>query len=171
MERQLIEEWFELYEKDVTSYLIYYTSSMDVQDLVQETFLRALKKISTYKESAHPKTWLITIAKNIVIDRSRKDKVWNRIKYFFREEESHSSNLERNILLGEMNKELYDAIAELPFKQREVIILRGILEMTSKQAGEIMGTNENHINVLYYRSLKKLKQILEEEGYVYEKGI
>ena len=45
LEKNLIEEWFDLYERDITSFLIYYTGSMDVEDLVQETFLRAFSRI------------------------------------------------------------------------------------------------------------------------------
>ncbi|MEK3976409.1 RNA polymerase sigma factor [Psychrobacillus sp. FSL K6-1267] len=167
MERQLIEEWFELYERDVTSFLIYYTGSMDVQDLVQETFLRGMKKIAHFREGSHPKTWLITIAKNLVIDRARKNNIWNRIKYLLRDEKQ-TENLDHTILLGELNRELYIAINRLPAKNKEVIILKAILEMTSKQVGEILGANENHVNVLYHRSLKKLKSILETEGFEYE---
>ena len=37
---------FKLYERDITSFLIYYTGSMDVEDLVQETFMIAMKKMS-----------------------------------------------------------------------------------------------------------------------------
>ena len=167
MERDLMEEWFELYERDVTSFLIYYTGSMDVQDLVQETFLRGLKKISYFKEGAHPKTWLITIAKNIVVDRARKNNIWNRIKYVLRDEKQ-IEGLDHTVLLGEMNQELYLAINKLPAKNKEVIILKSILELTSKQVAEILESNENHVNVLYHRSLKKLKSILEKEGFEYE---
>lgn len=167
MERHLIEEWFELYERDVTSFLIYYTGSIDVQDLVQETFLRGMKKITHFREGAHPKTWLITIAKNIVVDRARKKHIWNRIKYFLREEK-HTEGIDSMILHGEMNQELYVAISRLPAKNKEVIILKAILELTSKQVAEILESNENHVNVLYHRSLKKLKSILEKGGFEYE---
>lgn len=167
MERELIEEWFELYERDVTSFLIYYTGSMDVQDLVQETFLRGMKRIAHFREGAHPKTWLITIAKNIVVDRARKKHIWNRIKYFLREEK-YTEALDHTILYGEMNQALYEAISNLPAKNKEVVILKAILEMSSKQVAEILESNENHVNVLYHRSLKKLKSILETEGFEYE---
>ena len=81
LERKLIEEWFELYERDITSFLVYYTGSMDVEDLVQETFLRAFNKISRFNEKAHPKTWLISIARNMVIDQYRRNRVWRKIRH------------------------------------------------------------------------------------------
>jgi RNA polymerase sigma-70 factor (ECF subfamily) len=63
-----IAEWFQKYEADITSFLVYYTGSLEVEDTVQETFLIAIKKISEYKGDSHPKTWLISIARNLVID-------------------------------------------------------------------------------------------------------
>ncbi|WP_254660760.1 sigma factor [Bacillus sp. FJAT-27225] len=38
---QQIEQWFYQYEKDIFNYLVYYTGTRDVEDLVQDTFLRA----------------------------------------------------------------------------------------------------------------------------------
>ncbi|HSO58436.1 MAG TPA: sigma-70 family RNA polymerase sigma factor, partial [Paenisporosarcina sp.] len=76
-----VASWFQSYEKDVTSFLIYYTGSIEVEDLVQDTFLIAMNKLSNFKGDSHPKTWLISIARNIVIDRYRRRKVWERIKH------------------------------------------------------------------------------------------
>ena len=100
-------------------------------------------------------------------DRARNNNIWNRIKYVLRDEKQ-IEGLDHTVLLGEMNQELYLAINKLPAKNKEVIILKAILEMTSKQVAEILESNENHVNVLYHRSLKKLKSILEKEGFEYE---
>ena len=81
MANHSIENWFKLYERDITSFLIYYTGSMDVEDLVQDTFMIAMKKMSGFKEQSHPKTWLISIARNRVIDNYRRRKVWEGIKH------------------------------------------------------------------------------------------
>ncbi|WP_391203830.1 RNA polymerase sigma factor [Psychrobacillus sp. L4] len=164
MERNLIEEWFEQYERDITSFLMYYTGSLDVEDLVQETFLRALKKLSRFNENAHPKTWLISIARNMVIDHYRRNRVWNKMRHLFFYEQNISFDTEQRILLNQENAILYKAINRLPSNNKEVIILRGILEMPSKEVSSIMKSNENNINVLYHRSLKKLKTMLEQEG-------
>lgn len=163
----MIEKWFNLYERDITSFLIYYTGSMDVEDLVQETFLRAMRKISIYNENAHPKTWLISIARNLVIDHYRRSRVWSRIRHMFLQEQVFSIDMERHIIINQENSNLYNAINKLPSNYKEVIILRGILGMSSKEVSEVMKSNENNVNVLYYRSLKKLKSLMEKEGYEY----
>lgn len=167
MESNLIEKWFELYERDITSFLIYYTGTMDVEDLVQETFLRAMKNKSNYNDNAHPKTWLISIARNLVIDHFRRRRVWDRIRHMFLQEQSFSIDMERHIIISQDNRNLYEAINKLPSNYKGVLILRGILDMSSKEVSEVIKSNENNVNVLYHRSLKKLRAIMEEEGYEY----
>ena len=163
-----IEDWFQLYEKDITSFLIYYTGSMDVEDLVQDTFMIAMKKMPKFKGDSHPKTWLITIARNRVIDNYRRGKVWGRMKHLFFRDQILSNELEEQTIINEDIAHLYKAIYLLPSRYKEVIIVRGILELTPREASQVLKRNENHINVMYHRSLKKLRVLLEEDGFTYE---
>lgn len=164
LDNKLIEEWFELYEKDVTSYLVYYMGTMDVEDLVQETFLRALRETSKYKASSHPKTWLISIARNLVIDQFRRGKVWSKIRQVLLREQTYSLDMEQQIILTEAYNHLYKVIYRLPSRHREVIILKGIMEMSSKEVSRVIKSSENNVNVMYHRALKQLKSLLEMEG-------
>jgi RNA polymerase sigma-70 factor (ECF subfamily) len=98
-----IEQWFYDYEKDITSFLIYFTGTNEVEDLVQDTFVIALRKLPMFKGNSQPKTWLISIARNLVIDRYRKPA---------------SNQIEEQTLKKIANSQLYDAILQLapPFK-------------------------------------------------------
>lgn len=70
--RETISEWFYLYSNDVYNFLVYYTCTTDVEDLVQEVFIKAGRGLHSYKNQASPKTWLFTIARNTAIDEARK---------------------------------------------------------------------------------------------------
>ena len=168
MEESIIEVWFQQYEKDITSFLVYYTGSMDVEDLVQDTFLIALSKLSKFKRRSHPKTWLISIARNIVIDRYRRKKVWEKIKHYFTFEQKTGSESEEWVIKNQEHQLLYEAIDQLNPQYREVVILKGILELPSRETGEILKCTSNHVNVTYHRALKKLRTILDEEGIDHE---
>ena len=168
MTNRKIEEWFQLYEGDITSFLIYYTGSMDVEDLVQETFMIAMKKMYVFKEQANPKTWLISIARNKVIDDYRRRKVWEKIKYSLLGEQKISKGLEERAIINQEIVHLYKAIHQLSPRYKEVVILRGILELAPKEVSEVLRTNVNHVNVMYHRALKRLKEILVKEGMDYE---
>jgi RNA polymerase sigma-70 factor, ECF subfamily len=73
-EKEQITEWFHSYGDDVLNFLIYYTGYSDMEDLVQEVFLKAWRKLSTFDNKSSPKTWLFSIARNVAIDEMRKRK-------------------------------------------------------------------------------------------------
>jgi RNA polymerase sigma-70 factor, ECF subfamily len=52
------------------------TDRNDVEDIVQETFVKAFDKIKTYKGKSSPKTWVFAIATNLARDLIRKRKRW-----------------------------------------------------------------------------------------------
>ncbi|PLR98229.1 RNA polymerase sigma factor [Bacillus sp. T33-2] len=157
-----IEEWFHQFEKDITNYLVYYTGSPDVEDMVQETFLRAFQHHSQYKKEANPKTWLISIARNTAIDHFRKKSVWQKLKERIgKDSEETSIPTPEKLIRQEANAALYDAINQLKPQQRDVVILRGISELSSKETAEVLGWTPNKVNVTFHRAVQKLNKLLE----------
>jgi RNA polymerase sigma-70 factor, ECF subfamily len=161
---QLIENWFIHYEKDVTNYLVYYTGTKDVEDLVQDTFLRAFQAIERYRNESNPKTWLISIARNTAIDFYRKKSVWQRIKNLLDSElpNRHEFPTDEILLKKVEYANLYSAINKLKPNYRDVVLLRGIAELSSQEAGKVLGWSENKVNVTYFRAVKKLNEGLKE---------
>ncbi|MDR6121997.1 RNA polymerase sigma-70 factor (ECF subfamily) [Bacillus sp. SLBN-46] len=159
-----IEKWFIDYEKDVTNYLVYYTGTTDVEDLVQETFLRALRAINRFKNESSPKTWLISIARNTAIDFYRKKSGWNRLKQLINLESPKlwEQGTEEKVVKKMEYTHLYEAINALKPNYRDVILLRGISELSSQEAGQVLGWSENKVNVTFYRAVKKLNERLKE---------
>jgi RNA polymerase sigma-70 factor, ECF subfamily len=159
-----IEQWFIRYEKDVTNYLVYYTGSADVEDLVQDTFLRAFQAFERFRNEASPKTWLISIARNTAIDSFRKKSVWQKVKKLLDKEAPNDTVVQaEEILLKKQDFAiLYAAINRLKPNYRDVVILRGISELSSQETGQILGWNENKVNVTFYRAVKKLNEQLRE---------
>lgn len=162
-----IEKWFIQYEQDLTNYLVYYTSSLDVEDLVQETFLRAFQSFNRFKNESSPKTWLISIARNTAIDFYRKKSVWNRLKQMLDYEAPiiHEQDTGEKIVRKIEYAHLYEAINELKSNYRDVILLRGIAELSSQEAGQVLGWTENKVNVTFFRAVKKLNERLKEGDY------
>ncbi|PFP27885.1 RNA polymerase subunit sigma [Bacillus sp. AFS073361] len=162
-----IEKWFIQYEQDVTNYLVYYTGSVDVEDLVQETFLRALRALSHFKNDSSPKTWLISIARNTAIDFYRKKSVWNRLKQIldYESPKLHEQDTGEKIVRKMEYAYLYEAINELKPTYRDVILLRGIAELSSQEAGQVLGWTENKVNVTFFRAVKKLNERLKGGEY------
>ncbi|MBD8070539.1 RNA polymerase sigma factor [Bacillus sp. PS06] len=164
MDPQLIEKWFYSYSDDIYSYLVYYTGSKDVEDLVQEVFLKAIHSIHQFEAKAHPKTWLISIARNLVIDRLRKRKLLNLISInmlFNKEAVIQTGEMPEAILLtNETLSEIYREISSLKNSYKEVLILRLVLEYSVDQSATILGWSNAKVSLTYHRALTALKKRL-----------
>ena len=72
---QNINNIYEEYFETVFKYLLCLTHNRDIsEELTQETFYKAIKKIDTYKEEYKMSVWLCQIAKNLYYDQCRKNK-------------------------------------------------------------------------------------------------
>ena len=72
---QDIEKIYKEYFETVNKYLFCLTRNSDIsEELTQETFYKAVKKINTYKGECKMSVWLCQIAKNLWIDQCRKNK-------------------------------------------------------------------------------------------------
>ncbi|MGA9225743.1 MAG: RNA polymerase sigma factor [Mesobacillus sp.] len=168
MMSNIISEWFYLYNKDIYHFLVYYIGSTDVEDLVQEVFIRAIKGFDTYQKKSSPKTWLFSIARNVGIDEIRKRKRLRMKQMMWsRDEQTGKETPEEILQLNEDNKLLYQAIQSLKANYRDVIILRGIKELSVAETASILSWNENKVRTTYHRALKSLQQGRGE--YLYEK--
>src|SRR5258705_837487 len=70
---ELLDQLIELYQHRLLRYLLFLTGKREVaEDLFQETWMRVLLRGAQYNGKARFDTWLFTIARNLVIDLSRK---------------------------------------------------------------------------------------------------
>jgi RNA polymerase sigma-70 factor, ECF subfamily len=154
-----ISEWYSLYNKDIYHFLVYYIGSSDVEDLVQETFIRAIKGFDTFQQKSSPKTWLFSIARNVGIDEMRKRKRLRRKQNIsFLDEQSDKGTPEKILQHNENNRMLYQAIQSLKDNYRDVIILRGIKELSVAETASILNWNESKVRITYHRALKTLQK-------------
>ena len=157
---QDIEQIYEEYFETVNKYLFCLTHNNDIsEELTQETFYRAVKKINTYRGECKMSVWLCQIAKNLWYDQCRKNK-----KYIDAEEEElfnvkTLNTLEDKVILDEEKISLYKKMQRLDEKTREVIYLRITGELSFKEIGIILNKTENWARVTFYRGKNKLKEV------------
>lgn len=85
---QTIANWVKEYSDDLFSWALHKTSKREVaEDLVQETYLSAVKSFNSFKNNSSPKTWLLKILNNKIIDYYRKSS-----KHIFSNLETTESN-------------------------------------------------------------------------------
>jgi RNA polymerase sigma-70 factor, ECF subfamily len=155
-----ISDWFHQYSNDLYQFLIYYIGSSDVEDLVQEVFIRAIKNMDSFEEKSSPKTWLFSIARHIAKDEIRRKqrlKIKNLI-LMGNQEMQQSKTPESFLNLSETNKDLYNAIQQLKKNYRDVIILRGIKELSVEETAEILNWKNEKVRLTFHRAIKALQK-------------
>lgn len=157
---QDMEQIYEEYFETVYKYLFCLTNNNDIsEELTQETFYRAVKKINTYKSDCKMSVWLCQIAKNIWYDALRRNKKIKFIdeKYLFNLEEAETA--EEQVISDDEKMSLYKKMQLLDEKTREVMYLRITGELSFKEIGIILNKTENWARITFYRGKNKLKEV------------
>lgn len=156
---QIYKEYFETVHK----YLFCLTRNSHIsEELTQETFYRAIKKIDTYRGDCKISVWLCQIAKNLWYDYCRKNKkVVNENEML---EISSQNTTEEQVIAKEEKILLYQKMQKLDKEVREVIYLRITGELSFKEIGTILNKTENWARVTFYRGKNRLKEVDGYEG-------
>ncbi len=160
-----MDEIYIKYSRYVYNFLYRLTNNIEIsEELTQETFYTAIKKINTLKDKESIRTWLCQIAKNKWRDFLKKNKANNYIA-FDNELESvpEDYELEEDIILKDNIIEFYKKIHMLDIDTREVFYLRLTRDFTFKEIGEILGKSEDWARKRFCRGKLKIKEILENE--------
>jgi RNA polymerase sigma-70 factor, ECF subfamily len=163
-DHELIQRWFMEYHHDIYNFLIYYMGTKDVEDIVQEVFIKGFNHLHRFEGRSDPKTWLIAIARNIAIDHVRKKKRQQLLFSVLMTLSSEKERIPQELLLeNERKKELYQAIDQLKPSYRDVAILRGVMDYTPEETSQILNWKIAKVNLNYHRAIQSLKKKLESE--------
>ena len=154
-----------LYDRYVTLVyrFIYYRlpDRAQAEDLTSETFLRALRRITSVSEQGRDiGAWLVTIARNLVLDhvKSAHYRLSMSTDEFF---EHHTEDTtEAGVLAGLDQRALLEAVRLLSPEQQEAIVLRFFQGLSLAETATIMGRNAGAIKALQHRALKRLQVLL-----------
>jgi RNA polymerase sigma-70 factor (ECF subfamily) len=155
-----ISKWFYEYSHDIYQFLIYTLGTSDVEDLVQEVFIRAIRNLDSFQEKSSPKTWLFGIARHVGIDEIRKRQRERAKNYLLMKnvDPGSSKNPEEFLEMSETHQVLYKAVRQLKQSYRDVIILHGIKEMSVNETAEILGWSEGKVRLTFHRAIKALQK-------------
>lgn len=162
--KTLIDRYF----PSIYNYISRLVSTEEIDDLVQDTFVRIwrnIKKVDFNKASF--KTWIFTIARNRVIDYLRKKKTisfsaMNKKDESFSESIiDESSSIEDEILKTEDVNQLNRALDEIDEIYREILILHYQEDMSFKEIGQLLNKPLNTVKSHHYRAILKLRGALK----------
>lgn len=137
----------------------------DVDDVVQETFLKAMKAYENFnfKSEGQLKSWLLTICRHVITDMFRKNKnhlsiEQNNIQLF--DESDVEELLDAEITHEKDIKKVKKQLKKLKPVEQEVIRLRVNEEMSFGEIAKALGSKEPAVKMRFYRSIVKLKESL-----------
>ena len=157
---QDIEKLYEEYFETVNKYLFCLTHNNDIsEELTQETFYRAVRKIDKYKGECKISVWLCQIAKNLWYDECRKNKRIINTGEDSLFDIQETNTLEEEVIANDEKMLLYKKLQLLDDKTREVMYLRLSGELSFKEIGIILNKKENWARVTFYRGKNQLKEV------------
>lgn len=156
---------YKKYCKCVYNFLYKLTNDIELsEELTQETFYTAIKKINTLNKKESIRTWLYQIAKNKWKDYLKKNQKAN-IDLDENTVENLVANydIEEDMIAKDNIIEFYKKIHILDIDTREIIYLKIIRNFTFKEISQILGKNEEWARTKFYRGKLKLKESLQDE--------
>ena len=135
-------------------------SQQEAEDLTAETYARAWKTRQNFNGDEHAALgWLLRIAKNLVIDLSRRRKIRDVDEDVNIELLVDPNQLpELDVISREQISTLWQVLKSLPKETREMLILRYMLGWQVKQIAEYLEKSENNVSVTIRRALQRLKR-------------
>jgi len=163
----------ERYEKPIFSFLYKLTyrsvNREEIEDLVQEVFLKAYYSIRTFDAARRVKfsTWLYTIARNHFISFWRKQSgdvrvVEDDISELHSVADPKSRVPRDEVLDKELSEKVAEAIAQLPEKQKSALLLQYYEGLSYEEIAEIMNCSVGTVKSRLARAREKLYQSLRE---------
>lgn len=170
--RRIERVFGEIYSKEsdaIFRFCLLRTSDREVAlDFTQDTFMRFWNSLVLEKEIKNHRTFLFTIARNIIIDWYRKKKSFSLETLMENAAEGRGSSVPltaRDDVEVEVEAEfLIRKIRELPEPYSNAVYLRCVEELKPREISEILGESANVISVRISRGLEQLRNILHIDG-------
>jgi RNA polymerase sigma-70 factor (ECF subfamily) len=151
----------------------YLRDSADVDEAVQDAFVKAYSHLGTFREELPFEVWFTRILINGCLDRikarTRRERWMTSMpdgpggdRDFAERTPGHGPSPEGLLLSRERRRRLAEAISRLPDRQRSVFMLSHFEGCTSREVSALTGLNESTVRVHLFRAIRKLRVLLGE---------
>jgi RNA polymerase sigma-70 factor (ECF subfamily) len=149
-DRESFARLYALYAPLVHGILLARVPRAEVDDLVQDIFLHAFKKLHTLRDAAAFGPWIAMIARNRAVDFHRRARETVEINDDLRGSDAHDSKAQ----------EILELIRSLPEAYRETLVLRLVEGMTGPEIAARTGLTAASVRVNLHRGMKLLREQL-----------
>jgi RNA polymerase sigma-70 factor (ECF subfamily) len=138
----------------------------DAEDLVQETYLRAIPRMRSLRPQSNLKSWLFTILRNIHLNQLRKQRVAPKVLEIDADEntanlvaETSKDPLARYVSKAERDS-VQEAIQQLPSMFRQIVVLREYEDLSYQEIAGILDCPVGTVMSRLARARSKLRTLL-----------
>ncbi len=185
--KDTLEQEFQRFRGQLRSYLLRMTASTeDTEDLLQDTYLRALEKIGTFKEESTLKTWVFAIASNLARDLLRSKKRWpenvtdickeaalNNQAFFQEAMQIRHTSPQGEFEIREHIAFCFTCVSKsLPLEQHLVLLLKEVYDFKIKEIAQITAQTEAMIKYYLHTARSKMNEVFDHRcSLINQKGI
>ena len=126
------------------------------EDIFQETWIRVIRHINSFRGDAKFSTWLFQIARNVYRDSMRK----KRGLFYISIEETEELTSESTVDITNIDEMEYvrKIVAGLPVKMKEVIVLRYYHDLKIKEISEVLDCSPGTVKSRIFNALKVIRK-------------
>jgi RNA polymerase sigma-70 factor (ECF subfamily) len=131
----------------------------EVEDLVQETFIKAFRALDGWRGDATFRSWLYRIGSNLRKDLYRRER-GRQVVSILDTDLADSADPAAEALASDAEDRLRDGIGTLPRLQREVFLMRAQQGMEYNEIAVALGTTPGAARVHYHHAARRLKELI-----------
>ncbi len=172
-DRELIERWMSGDSRAATRLVGRHADALarfavssgereEIEELVQDTFVRAFASIDSFRGESSLRTWLFTIERRLMLDRRRSEKrQWATVPVEADDAVTEYDALD-SLLAEEAESRVRRAVERLSPTQREVFSLRVEQGLSYRDIATVVGTTEGAARVHYHNAMRAVKEFVSE---------
>jgi RNA polymerase sigma-70 factor (ECF subfamily) len=134
----------------------------EVDELVQDTFVRAFNSLDGFRGESSFRTWLFTIERRLLVDRRRAEKRRRDRVEIQEDDASTEYDALDGVVASETERRMRQAVSRLSPTQKEVFTLRVAEGLSYKEIAAAVGTTEGAARVHYHNAMRAVKEFLDE---------
>jgi RNA polymerase sigma-70 factor (ECF subfamily) len=166
----VLDQLIEQYQQRLYRYLLFLTGNPALaEDFFQETWIRILERGDQYNAKSKFESWLFAIARNLVIDASRRKKFASLEDFAdpetqqpFEPPDLHATSALQMLLARENQQTVQISLLKIPAYYREVLVLRFHEELGLEEIAAVLAAPISTVKSRLYRGLAALKSALME---------
>jgi RNA polymerase sigma-70 factor (ECF subfamily) len=136
----------------------------EVDELVQDTFVRAFAAIDTFRADSSFRTWLFTIERRLILDRRRSVRRRKDDTEIDERDSATAFDALDTLVADETAQRIRKAVADLSPMQRDVFTLRLTEGLSYKEIADVLGSTEGAARVHYHNAIQVVRELLDDDA-------